>query len=102
MKIAIAEDDPVSLKLLQKMLEKWGHEVYPARDGATVLKKIEEMDLDVKVMICTGKVEDENLLDLLEKAHGYVRKPFTMNEIASLLGSEAGKEEAVARMSGLG
>ena len=32
-RILVADDDPVSLRVLQKMLEKWGHEVIVARDG---------------------------------------------------------------------
>lgn len=34
MKILIAEDDAVSRRLLQSHLEKWGHEVVIAKDGA--------------------------------------------------------------------
>jgi signal transduction histidine kinase len=33
MKVLIAEDDPVSRRLLQAHLEKWGHEVTPATGG---------------------------------------------------------------------
>jgi CheY-like chemotaxis protein len=33
MKILIAEDDPVSVKILQLTLESWGHEVICANDG---------------------------------------------------------------------
>ncbi len=33
MRILIAEDDPFSRKLLQRRLEKWGHEVVAASDG---------------------------------------------------------------------
>lgn len=32
-RILVADDDPVSLRVLQKALEKWGHEVVVARDG---------------------------------------------------------------------
>jgi len=31
--ILVADDDPVSLRILQKALEKWGHEVLAARNG---------------------------------------------------------------------
>jgi phosphoserine phosphatase RsbU/P len=44
MKILIAEDDPVSRKVLQKMLEKWGHEVTACEDGVQALKTYEEND----------------------------------------------------------
>ncbi|HEX8201535.1 MAG TPA: response regulator [Isosphaeraceae bacterium] len=33
LKVLIAEDDPVSRRLLQSFLEKWGYEVVVARDG---------------------------------------------------------------------
>jgi phosphoserine phosphatase RsbU/P len=32
-RILVADDDPVSLRILQKALEKWGHEVLTATDG---------------------------------------------------------------------
>lgn len=31
--ILVADDDPVSLRVLQKALERWGHEVVVAKDG---------------------------------------------------------------------
>ena len=34
MKILIADDDPVSRRLLQSYLQKWGYEVTAANDGA--------------------------------------------------------------------
>jgi DNA-binding response OmpR family regulator len=37
MKVLIAEDDPVSRRLLQNYLQKWGHEVVAAKDGARAL-----------------------------------------------------------------
>ncbi|MDY6912955.1 MAG: diguanylate cyclase [Planctomycetota bacterium] len=33
MRVLIAEDDPISRRLLRKVLEKWGHEVIVAEDG---------------------------------------------------------------------
>ncbi len=33
MKVLIAEDDPVTMKMMTGLLEKWGYEVVPARDG---------------------------------------------------------------------
>src|SRR5690242_12577264 len=32
-RILVADDDPLSLRVLQKALERWGHEVAPAKDG---------------------------------------------------------------------
>jgi len=33
MKVLVAEDDPVSRRVLEEMLKSWGHEVVAARDG---------------------------------------------------------------------
>ena len=38
MKILIAEDDPIVLRLLETYLHEWGHEVALARDGARGLE----------------------------------------------------------------
>jgi len=59
-----------------------------------VLQKIKELKLDTKIFICTGRVQDENLAELLKKADGYVRKPFTMNEIGAAINGEFIPDEA--------
>lgn len=41
MRILIAEDDPVSRKLLQRTLEKWEHEIVVASDGREAWRIIE-------------------------------------------------------------
>ncbi len=41
MKILIAEDDPVSQRLLEVTLQKWGHEPQTVRDGREAWKLIE-------------------------------------------------------------
>jgi PAS domain S-box-containing protein len=50
MKILAADDDPLSLRLLQRSLEKWGHEVVTATDGAIAWKALLE-DLTIGVAI---------------------------------------------------
>src|SRR4051794_32296557 len=42
MKILIADDDPVSGRLLQSYLQKWGYEVTAARDGAEAWRLFED------------------------------------------------------------
>lgn len=42
MKILVADDDPISLKVLEKTLLKWGHDVTLARDGAEAWSKLEQ------------------------------------------------------------
>ncbi|MFH1550013.1 MAG: response regulator [Planctomycetota bacterium] len=76
MKIAIAEDDPVSLKLLQKMLENWGHKVYTARDGE------EGWDMlcahpDVHILITDWMMPKMSGLHLIRKLRESVRDSYT-------------------------
>jgi CheY-like chemotaxis protein len=41
MSVLIAEDDPISRKLLQVMLTKWGYETIVCCDGRDALSKLE-------------------------------------------------------------
>ena len=50
MKILAADDDALSLRLLQRSLEKWGHEVVTATDGNLAWKALLE-DLSIGVAI---------------------------------------------------
>jgi len=120
-RVLVADDDEVLRELLMEILRKMGHEatvvssgeevleelrkssydylfldmMMPGKyDGKYVLQKIKELKLDTKIFICTGRVQDENLAELLEKADGYVRKPFTMNEITAAINGEFIPDEA--------
>lgn len=42
MKVLIAEDDPVSRRLLQNYLQKWGHEVVATTSGAEAWRHFEQ------------------------------------------------------------
>ena len=50
MKILAADDDALSLRVLQRSLEKWGHQVVTATDGNLAWKALLE-DLAIGVMI---------------------------------------------------
>jgi sigma-B regulation protein RsbU (phosphoserine phosphatase) len=49
MKILIAEDDPISMKLLQKTLNKWGYEVFTAEDGLKAWNMFQDMEFDIVI-----------------------------------------------------
>jgi response regulator RpfG family c-di-GMP phosphodiesterase len=49
MNILIAEDDPVTLKLLSSRLERWGHSVVEASDGEIAWRVIEKEAIDIVV-----------------------------------------------------
>src|SRR5262245_34656683 len=49
MKVLIAEDDPISLEVLQSYLERWGHEVVAAEDGAAAWRLFEADDISLVI-----------------------------------------------------
>ena len=49
MRILIADDDPVGLRALQRVMEKSGHEVVTAGDGDEAWQRIEETPFDIVV-----------------------------------------------------
>ena len=110
MKILIADDDPVSLRLLEAVLTKWGHEptlardgeeawealqdeglrmaiidwMMPRLDGVGLCKRIREAQLPGYryVVLLTSKQEKQDLLEGLNAgADDYVVKPFDPREL---------------------
>ena len=105
-KVLIAEDDPISLRLVETMLKKWGYEpvsahdgveawdalhregapqlaildwMMPKRDGLDVCRALRQ-DTDrpyVYILLLTAKVQPEDLVEGLEAgADDYLTKPF--------------------------
>ena len=111
----IAEDDPVSRRLLELFLVKWGFEVTIATSGTEALHMLERMDaprlaiLDwmmpgmegmqvcqklretadrryVYVLLLTARTQKEDLLQGLESgADDYLTKPFDAQELRARL-----------------
>lgn len=110
MRILIAEDDPVSRRLLRKTLEDWGHEVVAAADGREAWDRFRELgvkfviadwimpELDgialcrriraeesggyVYFILLTGKDRRADIVEGLEAgADDYVAKPFDREEM---------------------
>ncbi len=114
-RILIAEDDPVSRRLLHSFLVKWGFEVVVAEDGAEALRLLERLDfprlaiLDwmmpglegpqvcerirketnrayVYILLLTARSQKEDLLKGLESgADDYLTKPFDSQELRARL-----------------
>jgi sigma-B regulation protein RsbU (phosphoserine phosphatase) len=49
MRVLIADDDPISLLLLERTLQGWGYEVTAARDGAEAWRILEERDFPLVI-----------------------------------------------------
>lgn len=117
MRVLIAEDDPVSRRLLESVLRKWGHEPITATDGkeawrilgAADAPKLAILDwmmpgLDgievcrqlrlrgdaayVYVLLLTARARTEDMVEGLEAgADDYVVKPFDAGELRARLHS---------------
>ncbi len=110
MKILIAEDDATTRKLLRKTVEKWGHEVVEAQDGAEALamlvqsgakfmivdwnmpgvdgielcrrvRCLDEMGYVYIVLVTINDSKEDVILALESGADDHVSKPFDRKEL---------------------
>jgi signal transduction histidine kinase len=110
MRVLIAEDDPISRRLLQTNLERWGYEVVAAQDGAQAWKLFQEADFPlvisdwmmpemdglalirqirahgrsgyVYLLLLTARSEKEDIVEGMEAgADDFLTKPFDRDEL---------------------
>lgn len=110
MKILIAEDEPVSRRLLQSYLQKWGHDVVvttdglqawqlfeqdefplvitdwmmPEMDGVDLIRRIRqaERSFHVYIILLTGRSQKEDVVEGMEAgSDDFVTKPFDRDEL---------------------
>jgi PAS domain S-box-containing protein len=91
MKVLAADDDAVSLRMLQAALTRWGHEVVAVRDGHAAWRALLE-DLDIAVAIIDWSMPGVDGVELCRLA----REAFTERSIyLILLTARTGTENLV-------
>jgi sigma-B regulation protein RsbU (phosphoserine phosphatase) len=112
--ILIAEDERITRRNLQRQLEKWGHEVVAAEDGAEALELLQQHDVGlmitdwimpkldgvelvrrvrarentryVYVILLTSKAEKNDIVEAMEAgADDFLSKPFNRSELHARL-----------------
>ena len=111
MKILVAEDDTVTLRMLQHFLERWGHRVISAQNGSEALEKLLSETVDivitdwmmpemdglefvghirgrrndtpfVYIILLTTRNEKEDIVQALDAGvDDYIAKPFDPDEL---------------------
>lgn len=109
MKVLVAEDDPVSRRLLEVTLSKWGYEVVtcadgllawhflqksdapslvvldwmiPGMDGLELVEQVRKLDTYIYVIMLTAKTHKQDMVTALAAgADDYITKPFDAQEL---------------------
>jgi two-component system cell cycle response regulator len=119
MKVLVAEDDVVQLRLLEVTLSKWGYQVLSARDGKTAWRILQEEEgpilaildwvmpgysgpqlsklireqsskLYTYIILLTARKDKESLIEGIDAgADDYLGKPYILDELAARI--RAGK-----------
>lgn len=76
MKILVADDDGIVVKLLEKLLSKWGYETESASDGLSALKSIESPSGRPDVAILDWMMPGMNGPELCKSVKSAIDKPF--------------------------
>ena len=93
MKVLVADDDPVSRRLLLNYLQKWGYEVSIARDGAEAWRMFEQAEFPLVISDwMMPEMDGPELIRRIRKHSG------AMYVYTILLTSRSQKEDFVAGM----
>ena len=115
-RVLIAEDSENIRELLAQVLQEKGFEVYYAgtgldaaelckkehfhylflstqlpdmREGHSVLDEIKRLEPNIKIILISGRAEEATVMRYMERANGYLRKPFGIDDIDIVLQGNA-------------
>jgi len=94
MRILIAEDDPVSSRILATTLAKWGHEVVSTQNGAEAWQKLQQPDAPLMVILDWMMPE----MDGLEVCRQVREAPRSISPYIILLTANHGVDQLVTGM----
>ena len=103
MKVLIAEDDPVSRRLLQSYLQKWGHDVIATVNGAEAWKTFQEGEFHV--VVSDWMMPEMDGLQLVKSIRTHARPGYTYIILVTersqkedvVTGIEAGADDFVTK-----
>jgi len=76
MKVLVADDEAVMLRLLESSLRRWGYEVLTAKDGREALKIAQQPD-GPKLVICDWLMPGLDGIELCREIRGQAQEPYT-------------------------
>jgi len=91
MKILIAEDHPVTRKMLESQLRKWGHDVVVCSDGASAWETLQQED-SPRLVVLDWMMPGINGIDICRELRKLERQPYMY---IILLTSRNSKEDVV-------
>lgn len=59
--------------------------VMPDLGGAEVVGAIKAIDPNIKIMLSSGYGRDHSITDIMQNCHGFIQKPFSMQELSTSL-----------------
>lgn len=88
----LASDGEEALEIYQEQADEISFVlldlIMPAMDGAEVMERLKQMDPEVPIIILSGFWKQEQVAEFRKKgAVGFLRKPFTLDELAEQLES---------------